>query len=351
MARDKRKRDKTSGSRSYNRIDFQVSQGILFSIEFYDVSDYLIALDYYDDLAIIENTDDQSIVSYYQVKTTEDKFTITSILNEEWLVDLYDHLAEENGFDAVGELGLITNCRVENKNHREDEPKYINNVPGKTKLSALRGDTAELIKKDIAEKLGIEVDEIDLSKLVIIQTTLDIHSHEHFARLNFIDFVNGKLGNVGIDVVRAAYESLRDKFDKCQRFELPEFAEQIEVQAKKCISKAVLTESLQTIAEIDFPLIENLLLLVPEENKQGFSVAYANAISDNLRAVDNVITVQKRIKTIVSELNLSEPYMTWANACVIRDKYYERYPQEFFLPYSVNEDYILVLAFVVLSHI
>lgn len=347
----RRTRDKTSGSRTFNRLDFQISQGILFSIDLFDSCDYLIALDYYDDLAVIEIPDNHSIISYYQVKTTEDRFTLNTILKEEWLVDLYDHLSNDDGFDEVGKLGLITNCRIRNTTKEKDETSYINNAPGTTQLSTLGNNTADLIKRDIAEKLDIEISEVDLSKLAIIRSTLDIHSHETLAEKCFTDFVGKKLGNIGIQVIQAAYESLRSKFTACQGVELPDYVEKEEIQSRKCISKNVMDETLQTISEIDFPLIERVLQLVPKNEKQRFSVAYATAISDNIRAAENTTTVQNRIKHFIGELHLHKPFMTWDNACAIRDKYYEIHNFEFELPLRIDEYYVLVMAFVALHHL
>lgn len=347
----KKNRDKTSGSRTFNRIDFQISQGILFSVELYDSCDYLIALDYYDDLAVIENPDDCSIISYYQVKTTEDKLTIASILNKEWLADLYGHLFEDDDFDSIGELGLITNCRIRKKDIDENESRYINDFPGKTEFDSLGDKTADLIRQDIAKTLHLEPSEVDFSKLSIIRSTLEVHSHDEHARIRFTDFVGERLGNVGVQVIRAAYESLRNKFTACQRVELPDCSELEAVKSKKCISRNTLNETLKTISEIDFPSIDSLLLLVPDEDKLSFSIAYATAISDNLQAARNVTTVQSRIKEFIEESQLDEPYMTWQNACLIRDKYYEAHSSEFDLPASVNDYYVLVVAFVVLHHI
>ena len=68
--------DKTSGSLAYNRLDLQISQTLHMAIEFFDSLDYLLVLDYYDDITLFDNDENPEFVSYYQVKTN-------------WIVDIF----------------------------------------------------------------------------------------------------------------------------------------------------------------------------------------------------------------------------------------------------------------------
>ena len=64
--------DTGSGSMAYNRFEMQISQTLHMAIEFYDSLDYLLVMDYYDDITLFDDEKNPEIVSYYQMKTNEE---------------------------------------------------------------------------------------------------------------------------------------------------------------------------------------------------------------------------------------------------------------------------------------
>lgn len=106
--------DTVSGSRAYNRLDMQVSQTLHMAIELYDELNYLLVLDHYDDITLFDREAEPLVVSYYQMKTSDEMITIDSAIREDWLVKLHARLNRpEDGI--VKELGLITNTPLEVK--------------------------------------------------------------------------------------------------------------------------------------------------------------------------------------------------------------------------------------------
>ena len=55
--------DTAAGSRSYNRLDMQVSQTLHMAIELYDSLNYLLILDHYDDITLFDLDADPLVVS------------------------------------------------------------------------------------------------------------------------------------------------------------------------------------------------------------------------------------------------------------------------------------------------
>lgn len=102
------KADTRSGSLAYNRLDMQVSQAIHMAVELFDNLDYLLVLDHYDDISIFDSENSPAVVSYYQMKSHEESITISTVIREEWLPKLYQHLSNKEW--NVKELGLITPC-------------------------------------------------------------------------------------------------------------------------------------------------------------------------------------------------------------------------------------------------
>ena len=161
--------DTSSGSLAYNRFEMQVSQTLHMAIELFDSLDYLFVLDYYDDITLFESENTPEFVSYYQMKTNEESISISTAISEDWIAKLYEQL--ENPEWIVKELGLITNCPLKisfkNKdvNGKEKWQKELY-TSEKTSFSKFNEETISKIKKDIATKKGIQVEDVDLSKFV-----------------------------------------------------------------------------------------------------------------------------------------------------------------------------------------
>ena len=68
--------DTSAGSRSFNRFDMQVSQVLHMAIELYDNLNYLFILDHYDDITLFDLEAEPLVVSYYQMKTSDEMITI-----------------------------------------------------------------------------------------------------------------------------------------------------------------------------------------------------------------------------------------------------------------------------------
>ena len=130
--------DKRSGSIAYNRLDFQISQAFHFAIELYDSLDYLLILDYYDDITIFENEQSCDAVSYYQVKTSEECLSISTALSSNWISKLYAHMNNPN--ELIRELVLITNCPIQLINQK----KHVKS--DKTPMVKFNPDTVSKIK-------------------------------------------------------------------------------------------------------------------------------------------------------------------------------------------------------------
>lgn len=99
--------DTKGGSIGYNRLDMQVSQALHMAIELYPNLNYLLIMDHYDDITLFDDEAAPKVVSYYQMKTSEDTISIDTAISEKWLSKLYSHLS--NVELIVKELGLITN--------------------------------------------------------------------------------------------------------------------------------------------------------------------------------------------------------------------------------------------------
>ena len=93
---------------AYNRLEMQISQTLHMAIELFDTLDYLLILDYYDDITLFDDDNNADTVSYYQMKTNDESISINTAISESWLEKLYAQLERPEWI--VRELGFITNC-------------------------------------------------------------------------------------------------------------------------------------------------------------------------------------------------------------------------------------------------
>ena len=61
-----------AGSRTKNRLTVQISYAIQLIMDFYS-TDFLIMMDYIEDVSVISNPDNPSAIHLYQIKTKSSK--------------------------------------------------------------------------------------------------------------------------------------------------------------------------------------------------------------------------------------------------------------------------------------
>lgn len=215
--------DTAAGSRSYNRFEMQVSQTLHMAIELYDSLNYLFILDHYDDITLFNLDADPLVVSYYQLKTSEGSITIDSAITENWVAKLYAQLNRPDGW-LVKELGLITNVPLEVKYKIEREKKRKlyrteNLTAERTPFSKLNPVVQGRIRADIAEKFGIKLEEVDLSKFAHLRTTLSITNHWDLAEKKMSDFLYDKYPKISVETVKSIYAAMIELLSRRQSYE------------------------------------------------------------------------------------------------------------------------------------
>ena len=244
--------DVQAGSRSYNRLDMQISQALHMAIELFENIDFLLVMDYYDDISIFDNSDNPKSVSYYQIKTSDDTIIFSTILREEWLPKLYAHL--NNPVYLIETLGLITNCpvKIDDKIFKEE----------KTPFSKFNDKTVRKIKEDISNKMNIAMDAVDLSKFVHIRTTLTIEKHKDIVEQELSNFLKALYPKITVDSVKTIFQSIVDMLTKRQTYELLDKNSDFPtVRAKKGVSKNDISRVVKMTMLISIPefsIIERL---------------------------------------------------------------------------------------------
>ena len=343
--------DTSSGSLAYNRLDMQVSQTLHMAIELYDNLDYLFILDYYDDITLFDDRCSPKTVSYYQMKTHEESISISTAISEDWLSKLYSQLDKPDWI--VKELGLITNCPLkvtvttqghDEKNHR-NTTSYTSERTTFTKFNQV---TIEKIKNDIANKLGKDKKDIDVSKFVHMRTTLSIPKHKDIVAQEMGEFLHRRYPRITIDTVKTIYGSMLEILTKRQQYELLDDDEQyVTVREKKGVSKEDFTRVIEEAMIISIPPFDEIrkVAAFTENAKYEASFEYTKILSDSQVKSESFASVfiQVRGLCLVHQKETDETIQDYANrVCTIL------YSKSFVIEQIYNRMYICVLIICIL---
>lgn len=265
--------DLVSGSRAFNRLSFQITQSMLFIIDIYDnLEDFILTLDYFDDITIFDNEEMDGCVSYYQLKTNEE-VTITHIINQEWISKLYEHLKSHNNVN-VSKISLISSSDI------KDKQKKIVEF-GEKKFCDFPQDVKKKIIKSIAIKYECNESEIDLSKFSIIKTVLTKDTHFQLAEQKLTTFLEKINPDISLRTAKLTFNSLLSCMQLKQAFELPIDASYDDIRSKKSISKKEFNEILNYSSQITIQEFEVIVKAIGSIASKGeIAIAYSNILSD-----------------------------------------------------------------------
>lgn len=73
------------GSRTKNRLTVQISYAIQLIMDFYTI-DFLVMMDYIEDVAVICDPTHPSAIHLYQIKTksSDKQYLLTTVISDEW---------------------------------------------------------------------------------------------------------------------------------------------------------------------------------------------------------------------------------------------------------------------------
>ena len=339
--------DTGSGSMSYNRFEMQVSQTLHMAIELYDSLDYLLVMDYYDDITLFEDEKNPEIVSYYQMKTNEESISINTAIKEDWLTKLYTQLERPEWI--VKELGLITNCPLKVSVSMKDvggkkKTETKSYAAEKTSFEKFNPITVQKIKQDIAKKKGVKEEDVDLSKFVHIRTTLSIPCHKEIVEQEMGTFLHAKYPRITMDSVKTVFNAMVDLLSRRQQYELlSDDAEYIEVRQKKGISKKDFERVIDEAMIISIPPFDEVqqVIQLDAEDKYKASYEYTRIMTDSHGKSESFTKVFLKVRTLIENREIKSDEAAWEYAGIICDQLYAENPMVKIL---YNQLYVRVLV-------
>lgn len=271
-------REKNSGSIASNRLDYQIDQALVFAIKLFDEEDFLIVMDYEDDL-VIYNDEQGSNVKFYQIKTNEDTLSVRQGISDKWFSKLYSHITDKEQsitpHSNIEELGLITNCSLHTANG-----KYIHFEKASFN-SALDDETLSKVKDGIANQLGVDVKDIDLKLFTYRKSDLSIKRHVQESQQILTEFLDARYCNSSLKIVKSLHSTLRaiirEKQDREKREEAYDFER---VKQKKTLRRSLFKSVIEEAIMVSLPSISELERQIPRSMGDAWKVAYCQLTRD-----------------------------------------------------------------------
>lgn len=200
-----------AGSRTKNRLTVQISYAIQLIMEFYS-TDFLIMMDYIEDVSIISDPETPSSIHLYQVKTksSDKQYLLSAVIGDKWFQKLYKN-AQKYG-EYLGSASVVCNTDIVTSFSKQNSEVFAN---VKTVLDdkAIQGNINK-IRKAIADDQKVDEADIDLSKFYFVRSTLSTKGHKEEAEHQFQNFLFKQDGDLQVATAKSIFTILYDELDK-----------------------------------------------------------------------------------------------------------------------------------------
>lgn len=323
-----------SGSRTKNRLTVQISYAMQLIMEYYSM-DYVILMDYIEDVVIIENPEDPTGIHLYQVKTksTDKQYSLATVIKDDWFQKLYKNAQKFVG--NVEEASLICNTDIVNK----QESIFTNE---RNCLEDFKDNSnVKKIVKAIAEDMKISEDEVDLSHFFFVKSSLSTNGHKDEVEHQFESFLLKEDSALQIAAARAIFRTIFDELDAKFNWELDEDCSDVNEIFKK---KGILS------SDINATITTGLAVQLPDKNQlfARFNVSSAREIREYTQRYSMIkmdmfskkeafINTRKNIITIIEETvdERNDDFSTLLKMvyekCVDREIIAAAYSEEYYL--------------------
>lgn len=200
-----------SGARSANRFDYQKDWAICLLLKLYnEQSDFLLILDYHDDIVVLDSEINPSYCSFYQVKTKDNGvWKINDLIRKEGnnsiLGKLYEHKIRFK--DNVKELSIVSNAKIDVKLKNDKTCNELSKIP----FSDLDEKEINIICNAIQEHYSLPESPELKDIMYFLYTDLSLHDHSNHVVGKIDKFINEleKKGNS-----RSFYIALHDELKR-----------------------------------------------------------------------------------------------------------------------------------------
>lgn len=331
------------GSRTKNRLTVQISCAVQLIMDFYSV-DYLILMDYIEDISIIKNPENPSDIHLYQVKTkTSDKsYLLSTIIKDKWYQKLYQNAQKYTTY--LSAATVICNADVV----QSGEVVFENE---KTSLKdAEINKNIKKIKNAIAKDLKVKENDVDLSKFYFVRSNLSVKGHKNEVEHEFEDFLLNKDPELQVATVKSIYRLIYDKLDEKFNNEISENCTDVnEIFNKKGLDSKEVKDIISCGLAVQFPSLEKLfdefnITSISEIRK--YKQQYTYIKTDTFSSIDLFIELKKQLMHLIRLINESGI----DNMPDLLERVYSQAYDNKIIPSAYNEEYYIKMLIMVLIH-
>lgn len=241
-----------AGSRTKNRLTIQISYAIQLIMDFYS-TDFLVMMDYIEDVSVISDPDNPSAIHLYQIKTksTDRQYLLSAVIKDEWFQKLYRNALKYS--DYVDSASLVCNTDIV-VSGTEVFPNERTGLDDKSIEENIKK-----IRKAIAKDQNVNEADIDLSNFFFVRSLLSTKNHKAEAEHEFQDFLLGQDANLQVATAKSIFTVLYDELDKRFNEEINEDCTDVqEIMSKKGLDGRTIKEIISCGLAIQIPAPEKL---------------------------------------------------------------------------------------------
>lgn len=331
------------GSRTKNRLTVQISYAIQLIMDFYS-TDFLVMMDYIEDISIITDPENPAAIHLYQVKTkTSDKqYRMTTVINEKWFQKLYGN-AKKYG-EYVSSASVVCNTDIVTSSGAEVFPNEKTALDDATVQANIRK-----LRKAIATDQGVAEKDIDLSKFFFVRTTLSTKGHKDEIEHQFQEFLFKQDPDLQVATVKSIFSFLYNKLDSKFNNEInDDCTDTQEIYDKKGLNSQEIKDLISCGLAIQIPAKEQLFSefnIRSIQAKRKYSTCYSQIKMDMYSDSKGLINLKKTI------------FQSIASACseeidefpALLDEVYSSIVANDSIPLAYRDEYYLKMLIMILS--
>lgn len=291
-----------AGSRTKNRLTVQISYAIQLIMEFYS-TEFLVMMDYIEDISVICNPQNPSAIHLYQVKTksSDKQYQLSTIISDEWYQKLYKNARKYDSF--VESASVVCNTDIV-KSGKEIFPNAKTSLEDNTIQKNI-----QKIRAAIANDQNIAEVDVDLSKFYFLRSLLSTKGHKQEVEHQFEDFLLQKDPELQVATVKSIYSLLYDELDERFNKEINESCTDInEIFTEKGLNGQEIKSMISCGLAIQIPTLDKLFIdfgIISVSERRHYSSQYTQIKMDMYSNMAVFITLKRYLLELIESANQS----------------------------------------------
>lgn len=289
-----------AGSRTKNRLTVQISYAIQLIMDFYS-TDFLVMMDYIEDVSIICDPSSPSGIHLYQIKTksADKQYQLSTVINEKWYQKLYKNAQKYGDYVASASVVCNTDIVSSRKTVFHNEKTSLNEDAIQKNI--------QKIKVAIAEDQKIDEKDVDLSKFYFVRSTLSTKGHKQEVEHEFENFLLSYDSQLQVATVKSIYKIIYDELDEKFNNEIDEECSDVqEIYNRKGIEGQKIKSIISCGLAIQIPTLEKLFTdynITSISERKRYSSIYTKIKLDMYSNMTIFINLKRTIQSIINDAN------------------------------------------------